>query len=320
MPSNRSRSKTLALSGCIAVVAALLLLPITPLSAGVLQLTATAVRPTLTPASGSVTPAPPAESVAENPALAGYVWVNGDVFVPAAGAPVRFAGDGFELAALTDANGYYQFERVGQDVGLLNVAGDGTPWKASIKAVALSVQPGASLRVNFSASQGSPAAGPKLISVSVKPTSIGAGQTLTVTIKATNTTDQKLSGVWLTHLLPDALTIAGMSTDRGDTASQGPLALANLGDLAPGDVATFTIIANAPHDGGPQGNLSVIASLISREGVAVQTSTPLKGTGGPAMLPVTGMGEWLMLMGVALSMLLVGTHQLRRRRSRAGAA
>jgi hypothetical protein len=291
-----------------------LTLPAAPSSAGRAQ--QTPVRPTLTPIppGGPVTPAPPAASIAENPSLAGYVWVNGDIFVPAVGVPVRFSGDGFEVAALTDANGYYQFVQLGQDVGFLNVAGDGSAWKASVKDLALSARPGESLYVNFSASQASPSGGPRLLSVSVKPTLVGAGQTVSMTIKAANSTGQKLSGVWLTHLLPDNLTIDGMTTDRGDVVSQGRLAMARVGDLASGDSATFTIVASAPGDGGPSGSFAVVASLFSREGVAVQASTTLRGTGGPPTLPVTGSGEALMWIGLALAGLLIGAHQARRRR------
>ena len=283
--SHRPRRKTLALSVCIMLIAAMLALP-----------------------------APPAASIAENPSLAGYVWVNGDVFVPVAGVPVRFAGDGFELATITDVNGYYEFVQVGQDVGVLNVAGDGTPWKASVKDVALSVQPGQSLRVNFSASQASPAKGPALVSVAVKPELVGAGQTVSVTVKAMNTTAQKLSAVWLTHLLPGGLTVSSLTTDRGDALAAGQLALAQLGDLAPGDTAAFVIVALAANDGGPQGSLPIVASLISHEGVAVQASASLKGSGGPGMLPVTGSSEWLVWIGLALAALLVGARQARRRR------
>ena len=151
--SQHTRRKALVVAVSIGVVLALLALPASPSSAGAPLQASAPDRLALTaaPASATVTPAPPADSMAENPSIAGYVWVNGDVFVPAAGIPVRFAGDGFELAALTDVNGYYQFESVGQDVGFLNVAGNGSAWKASVKDIALSPRPGESLRANFSA-------------------------------------------------------------------------------------------------------------------------------------------------------------------------
>lgn len=254
----------------------------------------------------------PGAAKQSEPSLAGYVWVNGDVFVPAIGVPVRFAGDGFELAATTDTNGYYQFEQIGQDTGFLNLGGD---WKASVKDVALSVPAGASLHVNFSASKASPEKGPNLLSVSVSPTVIGAGQTATMTIKATNSTESKLSGVWLTHWLPEALSISGAKTDRGDTRTVRRLAMANLGDMAPGDSATFTIVVTALNDGGPVGNQSLNVSLISREGVAVQAAASLRGMGGPPTLPVTGSGEWLVVVGVTLAALLAGVRSVRRRAS-----
>ena len=299
--SQHTRQKALVVAVSIGMVLALLALPATPSSAGApLQ-------------ASTITPAPPADSIAENPSIAGYVWVNGDVFVPAVGIPVRFAGDGFELAALTDVNGYYQFESVGQDVGFLNVAGNGTAWKASAKDIALSPRPGESLRANFSASQGTPEKGPALLSVSVTPNVFGAGQIVTVTIKATNNTDQQWSGVWLTHLLPDGLNVSGLSASRGDAQAVGQLAMANLGDFAPGDSASFIIVAAAPHDGGPKGNFPVVASMISREGVAVQASASLTGTGGPMVLPVTGMSNWLFAAGLLLAVVIVGVHQVRRR-------
>jgi hypothetical protein len=314
-----TRRQFIALTGCAVLVVALLALPATPSSARPLQ--QTVVRPTLTatPPGGAVTPAPAAESLAENPSLAGYVWVNGDVFVPAVGVPVRFAGAGFELATVTDANGYYQFEQVGQDVGLLNVAGNGSAWKASVKDVALSARPGLSLRANFSASQSSPAKGPSLLSVSVRPSSVGAGQSVTVTINATNRTAQKLSGVWLSQALPAGLSISGLTTNRGDALSVDRLAMANLGDMAPGDSATLTIVALGSNDGGPQGSLALVASLISREGVTVQSSTSVMGTGGPGMLPVTGLAEWLAGVGLALAALVAVTRVARQWSARVSA-
>jgi len=320
--NQHARRKALAVAASIVMLLALLALPVSPSSAGALLQASTPARPTLTPmpASSTVTPAAPAASMAENPSLAGYVWVNGDIFVPAVGIPVRFVGDGFELAALTDVNGYYQFENVGQDVGYLSVAGNGTGWKASVRDIALSPRPGQSLRANFSASQGTPEKGLALLSVSVKPSVFGAGQTVTVTINATNNTDQPLSGVWLTHMLPDGLSVSGLSMSRGDAQSVGQLAMANVGDIAPGDSAWFTIVAVAPGNGGPKGNFSAVASMISREGVAVQASTSLKGTGGPAILPVTGAGNWLIGAGLLLAVLSVGVHQARRRSARASGA
>jgi len=317
--NQHARRKALVAGVSIAVLLALLALPVSPSSAGVLQQAATPARPTLTsmPASSTVTPAAPAASMAENPSLAGYVWVNGDVFVPAVGIPVRFVGDGFELATLTDVNGYYQFESVGQDVGYVRVAGNGTGWKSSVKDIALSPRPGRSLWVNFSASQGTPEKGSALLSVSVNPSVFGAGQTVTVTVKATNNTEQPLSGVWLTHMLPDGLSVSGLSPSRGDGLSVGQLAMANVGDFAPGDSVSFTIVAAAPGDGGPKGNFSAVASMISREGVAVQASTSVKGTGGPAVLPETGAGSWLIGAGLLLAGVTVGVHQARRRSARA---
>ncbi|HEY4688985.1 MAG TPA: LPXTG cell wall anchor domain-containing protein [Anaerolineae bacterium] len=311
---NRPVKKAFVFLGWLALAAMLLAWPVAPSSAGSLQQTATAVRPTLTP-SGGVTPAPPAASVAENPSLSGYVWTNGDPLRPAAGVAVRFTGDGFELATLTDANGYYQFETLGQDIGWLNVAGDGTPWKASVSDVALSPRPGLALRVNFSASRSSPARGPALVSVSSAPGVVGAGQTVTITIKASNTTGQKLSSVWITHLLPDGLAATGLTTDRGDALSYGQLAMANVGDMSPGDKATFVIVATAPNDGGPQGTHPIVASFVSSEGVAVQASTTLKGMGGPTILPVTGSGEWLVWIGLALAALIIVVHRIRQRRA-----
>ena len=108
-----------------------------------------------------------------------------------------------------------------------------------------------------------------------------------------------------------------MSVSRGDAQAVGQLTMANLGDFAPGDSASFTIVAVAPGDGGPKGNFSAVASMISREGVAVQASTSMRGTGGPAVLPETGAGNWLIGAGLLLAALSVGVHQARRRSARA---
>jgi hypothetical protein len=309
------QSKLFALIGSVVLLGVLFVFTATPSRADVLRQSATPDRPTLTPTPNTPPAAVPVVANA-NAALSGYVFVNGDVFVPAAGVPVRLSGEGFELVATTDVNGYYQFEQVGEDVSKLSVGGDGSAWKASVDGVMLSVRPGLEFVVNFSASQASPQKGPNLLDVSVSPASIGAGHAVTVTLKAHNSTQQKLSGVWLTQRAPDGLSIAGATTDRGDALAFGNLAMANVGDLAPGDAVTFNIVLSSPSEGGAHGALSLMGSMFSRESVAVQDATTLTATNGPVTLPVTGAGEWLAGVGAALVVIVFITHRLRRSHER----
>lgn len=315
---DRGRYLRFIMAGCAALLAALLVLPVAPSRADVLLQTPTPIRPTLTPTPSDSGSPVSAASFDSSLALAGYVWVNGDIFVPSVGVPVHFSGDGFDLMAVTDGNGYYQFEQIGQDIGMLNVGGEESDWKASVGNVALSVPSGGSLVVNFSASQATPLKGPALLDVSLASRMISSGQTVTVTVESTNSTDTKLSGVWLSHLVPEGLTLSGLTVDRGDTLSVGNLAMANVGDMAPGDVVTFNIIVSAPSDGGPNGNLDIVASMFSRERVTLQASTVLAAMGAPMVLPQTGVNGWLLVVGVALAFLLVATGQLRRVRKNTG--
>ena len=314
---DEKRRRLFGTIGSVVLLGMLFALTATPSHADVLRQSATPDRPTLTPTLDAATPVAVAPAVVNtDAALSGYVFVNGDIFVPAASVPVRFSGDGFELTATTDVNGYYQFERVGEDVGKLNVGGEGSAWKASIDGVMLSVRPGVAFVVNFSASQASPQKGPNLLNISVAPKSIGAGHSTTVTLKANNTTQQKLSGVWLTQRAPTGLSIAGATTDRGDALMFGDLAMANVGDLAPGDGVTFNIVLSSPGEGGVHGSLSLMGSMFSRESVAVQSATTLTATNGPATLPVTGVGDGWVGVGVALAVIAFVTHRLRRSHSR----
>lgn len=301
-----------ALVGSVMLLGLLFVFTATPSRADVLRQSATPDRPTLTPTPDATTPAVAAPVVANtNAALSGYAFVNGDIFVPASNVPVSFSGNGFELDTTTDVNGYYQFEQVGEDVGRLSLGGDGSAWKASIDGVMLSVRPGLAFVVNFSASQATPQKGPNLLDVSAAPKSIATGRTVTVTLKASNSTQQKLSGVWLTQLAPDGLSVAGTTADRGDALVFGNLAMANVGDLAPGDSVTFNIVLSSPSEGGAHGTLALVGSMFSREVVAVQDSTTLNAMNGPGTLPVTGANEWLIGVGVALAIILLIAHRLR---------
>ena len=165
-------------------------------------------RPTLTPAAPPVQdpePEPQSEAQVASPPLpdgpcesiCGRV-LNLTSLGGQPGVTVRFAGAGWALDAQTGATGDYGYGRLGQDVGLINIAaaGDGD-LHPTTQDIALAVPAGRAIVVNLGVNRGADASRPLIVpQISVAPTSARPGEQVVFTVAVRNT----LAGTMLSDM------------------------------------------------------------------------------------------------------------------------
>ena len=241
--------------------------------------------------------------------LEGTVWEEGDTFRPLAGAQVRYTSDGVSVDMTTDKNGYFQFVNVGADPGVLDLA-DGD-WHSGTGGVLVKPPLGQTVRVNLAAlPKGKSAASKVTLASSASAASASAGQTVTFTLKVTNGTSSVVSGLTLGDQLPDGVTVAGVTTSRGDVVGRGPsLLTVDLGALAAGDSATVNVVATVNQTVATMKTANR-ATLFYREGPSISTQVGMTVAGGPATLPVTGSGLPIAAV-VTLAVILLVARTLR---------
>ncbi len=221
--------------------------------------------------------------------LEGTVWEEGDTFRPLADAKVRYTSDGVSADVTTDKNGYFRFVNVGADPGVLDLA-DGN-WQSGTGGVLVKPPLGQTVRVNLAAlPKGKSASSKVTLASSASAASASAGQMVTLTLKVTNGTSSVVSGLTLGDQLPDGVTVAGVTTSRGDVVGRGPsLVTVDLGALAAGDSATVNVVATVNQTVATMKTANH-ATLFYREGPSISTQVGMTVAGGPATLPVTGSG------------------------------
>ena len=241
--------------------------------------------------------------------LEGTVWEEGDTFRPLAGAKVRYTSDGVSVDVTTDKNGYYKFVNVGADPGVLDLVESN--WQSGTGGVLVKPPLGQTVRINLAAlPKGKSAASKVTLASSVSAASASAGQMVTFTLKVTNGTSSVVSGLTLGDQLPDAVTLAGVTTSRGDVVARGPgVVTVDLGALAAGDSATVNIVATVNKTVATMQTANR-ATLFYREGPAISTQAGMTVAGGPATLPVTGSGLPIVAV-VTLAVILWVARSLR---------
>jgi uncharacterized repeat protein (TIGR01451 family) len=190
--------------------------------------------------------------------------------------PVELSGDGWQTQKVTDDNGYYAFDCLGIGVGLLNpvLPPELHPLTTDV-AIRLGYQADFEINLGLYSGQVAP-------SLDVTPTmtvsSGGAapGETLTYTIRVTNTsglaaTGYNMYGVMVTDLLPKSLTPVGVTSTVGTTEVWGNLLTTDVGELVPGQAVTITVITSVREDTLPGAIIANRASLIYKDHIAVQT-------------------------------------------------
>ena len=261
-------------------------------------------------------PAPPPPGATSTPApggggegtgflaeLDGFVWQNGDPAAPLGGVVVRYISDGVAIDVTTDPQGHFRFVNVGPDLGTLDLAD--AQWQSGMGGVIVQPPVGYKLRVNLAAmSKG------KVLTSKVTLTSnaVSSGQTVAFTLKVLNGTQGVVSGLTLGDQLPDGMTLASVTTSRGDIVGRSPSAVTvDLNSLSAGDSATVTVVALMTQAGANK--TSNRATLFYREGPAVSTQT-VAAASGPTTLPVTGIGLPVLLV-TALAIILLLARRLR---------
>jgi uncharacterized repeat protein (TIGR01451 family) len=241
--------------------------------------------------------------------LEGNVWEEGDTFRPLADTKVRYTSGGVSVDVLTDKSGFFRFVNIGPDPGTLDLADSN--WQSGTGGVIVKPPLGQTLRINLAAlPKGKSAASKVTLASSASAASASAGQIVTFTFKVTNGTAGAVSGLTLGDQLPDGLTVAGVATSRGDVIGRGPnLVMVDLNALSAGDSATVNIMALANKTAATMQTVNR-ATLFYREGPAISAQAGMTVAGGPAMLPVTGIGLPI-ATAVALVVILLAARWLR---------
>jgi len=235
--------------------------------------------------------------------LEGFVWQNGDPAAPLGDVVVRYVSDGVTADVTTDAKGHFKFVNIGPDLGTLDLAD--AQWQSGMGGVVLQPPVGIKLRVNLAALPKGKALASK---VTLASNAAASGQTVTFTLKVLNGTQGVVSGLTLGDQLPDGMTLASVTTSRGDVVGQSPGAVTvDLNSLAAGDSASVTVVALMNQAGANKA--ANRATLFYREGPALSTQT-VAAVSGPTTLPVTGIGLPILLV-VALAVILLLARRLR---------
>jgi len=273
-------------------------------------------RPTLPPERSTLTPQPSSPGAAGGGTgflaeIDGFVWENGDTSRPLSGVRVRYTSDGVSGEATTDKDGYFKLVNIGPDPGTLDLAD--SAWQSGTGGVVLKPPVGQRIRVNLAALPRNRSLSSQVtLRVGAFSPSAAAGQTVTFTLKVVNGTQNAVSGLILGDQLPDGMTVAGVTTSRGDVWGRGPsVVMVDLNTMAAGDSATVNILALVDTNARAS-QATNRATLAYREGSAIAAQVAINLTGGPTTLPVTGMGVPVAI-SIVLVVVLFIAHRLRTR-------
>lgn len=266
-------------------------------------------RPTLPPATATPPPIP-GSNTNLHPSLHGATINWG--FRNEPGVVVQVSGVDWQMDATSDDTGYYFFERLGNDVILLNVVASETDkFKALTTDIAIRPLAGDETIVNLGVYEGKePLPLPVTHSMEVSAAQVQPGDRVTFSIHVKNNLDTLITHAQLTDYLPAGLGFVSAESDHGSVDYADNLVVAKLGNLDPGSEATVTIVALAQPDGGESWELTNRSSLLYRESIATQATATITVVAGPTgELPVTGLG--LPLAALGLSALLLAARKLR---------
>lgn len=204
--------------------------------------------------------------------------------------PVVLGGPGWQTQKVSDDNGHYASDCLGEGIALLNPASP--PWLRPMTAdVAIRLGYRQAFEVNLGLYGGELAPTPEVVpTIAANSTGLQAGAIVTYTIQATNTLSDRstMGGVMITDLLPDALIPVSATSTLGPVELWGNLLTADIGNLSPGQQVTVTITARV-RDNIPQAEIANRASLLYSGHVAVQT--PILKIGSGITAPVSAPAE-----------------------------
>lgn len=193
--------------------------------------------------------------------------------------PVSLSGSDWQTQKITDDNGYYASDCLGQGIGLVNPVSP--PWlRPMTRDVAIRLGYRQTFEVNLGLYGGEIAPNPEIMpTLTVNPTQAQPGEIITYTIRVTNTLGSAaghppaMGDVMITDLLPEPLTPVSATSTIGQVELWGNLLTADIGPLFPGQSADIIVTAKVRDDAAPAGSISNWASLLHTGHVAVQTAT-----------------------------------------------
>lgn len=194
------------------------------------------------------------------------------------GATVGLRGSSWELKTVTDDNGHYALQDIGEEICLLNpLLPEGSGLKSMTSDLALKVTDSSDLVVNLGiySSQSAPTNLPVRQTMTVRPSTVMPGDKVVYDIKVSNKMPHGISQVIMTDYLPGELNLLEVTTSHGQVAVREGLVMAYIGEIAEGGEATVTItvgVAPGLHKGVVIENR---ASLIYKESVATQSTASI---------------------------------------------
>jgi uncharacterized repeat protein (TIGR01451 family) len=189
--------------------------------------------------------------------------------------PITLSGPGWQTQKWTDDNGYYASDCLGEGLALLNPVSP--PWLRPMTTdVAVRLGYRQDFEVNLGLYGGEVAPAPEVRpAMTVSSNSVQPGETVTYTIRVTNTLSAQLpmGAVMVTDLLPAALTPVSAASTSGPVEWWGNLLTADVGILPPGQTVTIVVTAKVRADGPPAPEIANQASLLHTGHVAAQSPT-----------------------------------------------
>jgi uncharacterized repeat protein (TIGR01451 family) len=214
--------------------------------------------------------------------------------------PVQLTGYNWQDQKVTDDNGYYAFDCLGNGIGMVNlVVPPGSRPVSPDVALRLGYWPDFEVNLGFYNTETAPA-------LAVTPTltvsahSVLPGQTITYTLGLTNTTPSPLSRVLLTDLLPTTLVSIAVTTTVGSIEVWDNLLTADIGELAPTRGVSITVAGIVSNDTVSGALITHRASLLYTGHIVVPTTpvttvvvntltpTTVSEFTPPTLLPETG--------------------------------
>lgn len=189
--------------------------------------------------------------------------------------PVTLNGPGWQTQKWTDDNGHYASDCLGEGLALLNPVSPS--WLRPMTTdVAIRAGYRQNFEVNLGVYGGEVAPAPEVRpAVSVSPNSVRPGETVTYTIRVTNTLSARIpmGEVMVTDLLPEALTPVTASSTLGVVEWWGNLLTADIGTLPPGQTVTIVVTGRLRAGSPPVSEISSRVSLLHAGHVTAQSPT-----------------------------------------------
>jgi len=228
--------------------------------------------------------------------------------------PIRASGADWYLDTASDTTGYFVFERLGNDVILLNiVAPQDSPYQPLTADVAVRPIAGDETVVNLGVYEGEQSLPlPVTHTMQASATEALPGDRVTFTAHIKNNLETAITHVQLTNLIPSGLGYVSAESDHGPVDYADNLVIARLGTLGPDEEAIVSFVTLVEPNHGESWELTNRSSLLYRESAATQATVTLSVSRGPAdELPVTGIGIEMPLTGLGLAALLLIARRLR---------